>query len=92
MMIEFGQITAEEAQETLHQAMTLGVQVILPDESQAHLAFNQALELKWASAYDSFYLVIADALDAEFRTADQRLISSFHGEKPSWLHSADEIG
>jgi hypothetical protein len=57
----------------LHQVLALGVQIILPDETQAYLAFAQTLALKRAAAYASFYLVFAEALKAEFWTADRRL-------------------
>lgn len=89
--VHFGQITAKEGEEFLHQAMALGVQIILPDETQAQLAYRQALKLKRASAYDSFYLVTAEALDADFWTADKRLVQSFQIKKPEWMHSIDEI-
>jgi predicted nucleic acid-binding protein len=84
--VHFEQLTVEEAQAALHQAMSLGVQVILPDEVQAQLAFDQTLRLRRAAAYDSFYLVTAEALDGEFWTADRRLIQAFQGKPPEWLH------
>ena len=88
--VHFEQLTASEARSALHQAMSLGVQVILPDETQAYLAFDQTLQLRRAAAYDSFYLATANALDADFWTADQRLVRSFQGKKPTWLHTLDE--
>jgi predicted nucleic acid-binding protein len=89
--VHFGQLTASEGRLALHQAMSLGVQVILPDETQARLAFDQTLHLKRAAAYDSFYLATAQALEADFWTADQRLVNSFQGKKPTWLHALDEV-
>jgi len=89
--VHFGQITAKEGEEALHQAMALGVQIILPDETQAGLAYHQALKLKRASVYDSFYLVTAEGLEAEFWTADKRLVHSFQVNKPAWMHFIDEI-
>ena len=67
------------------------MQIILPDENQARLAFNQTLQLHRAAAYDSFYLVIANALEADFWTADLRLANSYQGKKPAWLHTIDEV-
>jgi len=89
--VHFKQLTASEARSALHQAMSLGVQVILPDETQANLAFDQTLQLNRAAAYNSFYLATANALDADFWTADQRLVHSFQGNKPAWLHGVDEV-
>ena len=89
--VHFGQLTASEARAALHQALSLGVQIILPDENQASLAFDQTLQLHRAAAYDSFYLAIASALEADFWTADQRLANSFQGKKPTWLHTLDDV-
>jgi len=89
--IHFGQITEAEGREALHQAITLGVQIVLPDETQSNLAFDWTRHLKRASAYDSFYLVTAEALNAEFWTADLRLVRALGEKKPEWLHWVGEI-
>jgi predicted nucleic acid-binding protein len=88
--VHFGQITEAESREALHQAMTLGIQIVLPDEVQSSLAFDWTLKLKRAAAYDSFYLVIAESLDAEFWTVDQRLLTALGEKKPTWVHWASE--
>lgn len=88
--VYFGQLTPEEGKVVLHQILALGVQVILPDDTQSHLAYDLALKLKRAAAYDSFYLAIAESLNADFWTADQRLARSLQGQKPEWLHFIDD--
>ena len=90
--VHFKQLTVEDSKAVLHQALELDMQIIAPDETQSNLAFEWTLRLKRASAYDSFYLAIAEALDAPFWTADQRLINVFQDHKPSWLHWIGEIG
>lgn len=89
--IHFEQLTDEEGQAALRQALALGVQMILPDDTQCQMAYDQTRKLKRASAYDSFYLVAANALNADFWTADRRLFRSFQGKHPQWLHCVDEI-
>ncbi len=89
--VHFGQITKEEGQLALHQALTLGVQIIPPDEAQSLLAYQWTLKLKRAAAYDSFYLAIAEALEAEFWTADQKLFRSLEAERLRWLHWSGEL-
>jgi predicted nucleic acid-binding protein len=89
--VHFGQITGEEGSAAIHQAMSLGVQIIIPDETQSLLAYQWTLQLKRAAAYDSFYLAIAEALEAEFWTADQRLVRSLESHKPKWLHWIGEM-
>ena len=89
--VQSGQMTIPEGEAALHQAMGLGVQIILPDETQARLAYHQSLQVKGASAYDSAYLVTAEGLGAQFWTADSRLETIFRANKPDWMHFAGEI-
>jgi predicted nucleic acid-binding protein len=89
--VHFEQITLAEGQAALKQALSLGVQIIPPDETQAALAYNWTITLKRAAAYDSFYLAIAEALGAEFWTADQSLFRSLEGRGLAWLHWCGEV-
>jgi len=89
--VHFGQITEEEGGLAIRQALALGVQIILPDETQSLLAYQWTLKLNRAAAYDSFYLAIAEVLEADFWTADQRLIRSLETEKLKWLHWVGEM-
>jgi predicted nucleic acid-binding protein len=88
--VHFGQITPEDGKAALHHALALGVQVILPDETQSNLAYDLTLKLERAAAYDSFYLAIAESLQAEFWTADQRLVRSLQNQRPAWLHFIED--
>jgi predicted nucleic acid-binding protein len=89
--VHFKQLTAEESKAALHQALELDVQIIAPDETQSNLALDWTLHLQRAAAYDSFYLAIAEALEAPFWTADQRLVNAFQGHRPTWLHWIGEL-
>ena len=89
--VHFKQLTVEESKAALHQALELDMHIIPPDESQAALALDWTLRLKRASAYDSFYLAIADALEAPFWTADRRLVNALQDQRPDWLHWIGEI-
>lgn len=89
--VHFGQITPEEGSQAIRQALALDVNFLPPDEAQSLLAYEWTLKLKRAAAYDCFYLAIAEALEAEFWTADQRLFRALEGEKPAWLHWSGEI-
>lgn len=88
--VQFNQITVEEGRAAIRIALGLGVQVIIPDEAQSLLAFSWTLKLKRASAYDSFYLAIAEALEAELWTADRRLFRSLEPFNLDWLHWIEE--
>jgi predicted nucleic acid-binding protein len=84
--VYFKQLTVEESKAALHQALALDVQIIPPDESQSLLALDWTLRLNRASAYDSYYLAIAGALEAPFWTADRRLVNALQDQRPDWLH------
>ncbi len=89
--VHFGQIEEDEGRAAIHQALTLGVQIILPDETQSLLAYQWTLKLNRASSYDCFYLAIAEALDADFWTADQRLFRSLESFGLKWLHWIGDV-
>ena len=90
--VHFNQLSAEESRAALSQALELDVHLIAPDEIQSNLALDWSFRLKRASAYDSFYLAVAEAFDAPLWTADQRLVNAFQNNKPAWLHWIGEIG
>lgn len=83
-MVHFGQLTPAEAQRLLTLVHELSVQSIPPDESQTQRAFAWTGRLKRAAAYDSFYLALAETLNCELWTADQRLHNAVD---LSWVHS-----
>ena len=87
--VHFGQLTSDEAQAAIRQALALGVELIPPDETQSLLAMRWAQKLQRASAYDCFYLAIAEALQADFYTADKRLLNALQDANLPWLHGLD---
>jgi predicted nucleic acid-binding protein len=89
--VHFGHITSEEGSAAIRQALALGVQIIIPDETQSLLAYQWTLQLKRSAAYDSFYLAIAEALGADFWTADHRLVRLLETQRPKWLHWTGEL-
>ena len=89
--VHFQQLTEKESKAVLRQALSLDVQILPPDESQSVAALEWSLRLKRASAYDSFYLAIADGLQAPLWTADQHLVNAFQHQRPGWLHWVGEI-
>lgn len=72
----FGQLTPDESHLTLTQLMALRIRLVPPDDSQSRLALDWTLRLHRGSAYDSYYLALADALQCNLWTADQRLLNA----------------
>ena len=69
----FGLVTAEEAENSLPLVSELAIELVAADAEQARLAFAWTRRLNRAAAYDSFYLALAEAMQCDLWTADQRL-------------------
>ena len=74
--VHFGQLVPHEGEQILTQLAELGVSLVAPDASQNRQAFEWTLRLKRASAYDSYYLALAKALECDLWTADRRLANA----------------
>ena len=72
--VHFRQITEETANMFLELAFGLEISMIAPEESICRNSLRWAYRLKRASAYDSFYLALAESLQAELWTADRKLV------------------
>jgi len=89
--VHFGQLTEHEGRQALEQVDALGVQLFVPDLEQNRIAFDWTLRLKRASAYDSFYLALAEALESDLWTADKRLFNALTDAQLEWLHWIEEL-
>lgn len=87
----FGEITEKEARQSLEKLDALGVQLFAANAEQNLAAFDWTLRLKRASAYDSYYLVLAQALDCDFWTADKRLFNALQEAHLGWVHWVEEL-
>ena len=81
--VYLGALIATEAQQALHLAQRLNLQLIHPDENLTQSALEWTLRLQRAAAYDSFYLALAETLAAELWTTDNRL---YNAVSASWVH------
>lgn len=75
-MVHFGELDEEDAHAGLILAAGLGIQLMQPGEEQASRAFAWTRCLNRAAANDSFYLALAEELDCDLWTVDQRLASA----------------
>jgi predicted nucleic acid-binding protein len=85
--VHFGQLTPDEGRRALSQLLGLGVRLVVPDVGQNRQAFEWTLRLKRASAYDSYYLALAEALKCDLWTVDRRL---FNAVDVSWVRWAGD--
>lgn len=85
--VRFEQITHDEGEETLRQILSLAIEVVPPSEVLAAAAFEWKTKLQRASAYDSFYLALADDNNAPMWTADGRLVRAVN---QAWVQLGTE--
>lgn len=80
------EISEASAQDALIAALSLGVEMIDEDSALCQSAFSFATRLEQVAAYDSFYLALAEKLEAQFWTADKRLANSARQLGATWVH------
>lgn len=74
--VHFGRLTDAEAQRLLSLIESFGVELHLPDAALWQSAYNWTRKLNRASAYDSFYVALAESLNCRLWTMDQRLANA----------------
>lgn len=89
--VHFEEITEREARQALERLEALGVRVFVPDADQNRITLDWTLRFKRASAYDSYYLALAQTLECDFWTADKRLVNALQDAQLGWLHWIEEI-
>jgi predicted nucleic acid-binding protein len=89
--IAAGLISKKETEAALQRLMNLGVECHRPDSDLHRSALQWAEDVNQPVAYDSQYLALAEALEADFWTADKRLVDSLKTKKLTWLHWIGEV-
>ena len=79
-------ITSDEGEEAFAIIHKLGVRLIVPPDLHKR-AWEMAKKLNRPAAYDAHYLALAQTLDCEFWTADERLYNAIKDQLPwvRWL-------
>jgi len=90
-LTRFGELTPEEGKRTLSLAQTLGVQLATPDNELMRLSFDWTIRLDRAAAYDSFSLALAEVLQCDLWTADQRLYNAVNEPWVRWIGIRDDL-
>jgi predicted nucleic acid-binding protein len=85
------QINAAEAQQALLTIHALGVEIIDEDKALCLRALELAGMLGQSKAYDAFYLAVAEKMETDFWTADQRLYNRCRNDLGlEWIHWINE--
>jgi predicted nucleic acid-binding protein len=79
-------MSVEEAREAVRGALMLGVRLLHPSNISLK-AFDLAARFDRPAAYDTHYLALAEMMEGEFWTADERLYNAVRDDFPRihWL-------
>lgn len=87
-----GRLSEGEAHEALDEFGHLEIKAVEPSPELGRRALDWAQKLNQLAAYDAAYLAVAESLDADFWTADQRLARNAKALGVEWVHSVQEEG
>jgi predicted nucleic acid-binding protein len=85
--VHAGRLSDVEARLAVDDAMALGVELLPMTGSQARAALGWAARLGQSRAYDGFYVALAEELEVELWTVDQRLANAARREGLHWVHA-----
>jgi predicted nucleic acid-binding protein len=82
-----GRLTWEEGQAALDAFLDADIQIVPPSGELHRKAWQLAYRFNHPTAYDAYYMALAEAQSCEFWTADKRLYNSVQGQFPllHWL-------
>lgn len=82
-------VSAEEARTMVEKLLELRVRLLDPPNLSLH-AFDLAARFRLPTSYDAHYLALAEMLDGEYWTADERLYNSVRADF-AYIHWLGEI-
>ena len=88
--IRRGELTSDEALRLISESRQAGVQLIDYDEVLHARALELAHQFNLNAAYDAHYLALAERIDCELWTADERLWNSTRAEL-GWVRWVGEL-
>ncbi|NPV07966.1 MAG: type II toxin-antitoxin system VapC family toxin [Anaerolineae bacterium] len=84
--VHFDQLTRDEGRRALALAHSLEVRLVVPDAGLTGSAYGWTLRLGRASAYDSFYVALAERAGAALWSADHRLVDALVNHGVTWAY------
>jgi predicted nucleic acid-binding protein len=89
-LVHGGILSEEEGTTALTDLLDLDIDIVQEIGEHCRSAFRWAERLDQSKAYDGFYLAIAEYVDSELWTADERLAHSARDKNINWVHWAGE--
>lgn len=84
--VRAGMLTEKESYIQLDNIFLSNIQTIAPTRALHHSALKWAARIGQAKAYDAHYLALAAQENAEFWTADKRLVNGVRQLGVDWIH------
>jgi predicted nucleic acid-binding protein len=82
-------VSAEQAEQALDLIFALPIEPVPPMLQTCSNIFHWAIRLNHSQVYDATYLALAEQLDADFWTADKRLVNRAKQLNLSWVYLVD---
>ncbi len=83
-------ISLERAHQVMDDVKLLEVNTVSMDYELLHSALNWCNKIGQSKVYDSIYLALAERLNAEFWTADKRLVNATRALNINWVKWIDD--
>lgn len=83
-------ISESAALDALEALLDLDIEWVPETYELCRSAFRWASRIRQTAAYDGFYLALAEQLQADFWTADKRLVEGARRVGATWAHSIEE--
>ncbi len=81
-----GKFNPQHAAQAVDILMAMGIELVMPSGEVLQSALGWAERLGQSKAYDAQYVALAESLNAELWSADQRLIHALEAQGVSWAH------
>jgi predicted nucleic acid-binding protein len=89
--VQLGAIRPQEAAEYMEDLLALQIERVVPDVATHRAALRWAARLGQGNALNAQYVALAERLQAELWSADQRLINALKDQSVHWAHWIGEV-
>ncbi len=86
-----GKFNPQQALQAVDILMAMGIELVLPSAEVLQASLRWAERLGQSKAYDSQYVALAEQMEAELWSADERLVHGLQAQDVNWAHWIGEI-
>jgi len=86
-----GRFDPQQALEAADMLMLLDIELVLPSREVLQSSLRWAERLGQSKAYDAQYVALAESLNADLWSADERLVNALRAQGATWAHWIGEV-